>query len=117
MKKTKMIKKNYEFKKNLSTGKYYSGRNIEAFIKKTNKKEINLLGIAISRKLCKAVKRNKIKRLIKESYYLYEDKIKSGYSIIFLWKKKIGIENATFENIKNDMKKILEKAEIIEEKE
>ena len=117
MKKTKIIKKNYQFREILSTGKYYSGRYIEAFIKKTKQEELNFLGVAISRKLCKAVKRNQIKRLIKESYYIYEDKIKSGYSIIFLWKKKIGIENATFENIKNDMKKILEKAKAIIEEE
>lgn len=115
MKKTKKLKKNYEFKEILSNGKYYSGRFIEAFIKKANNEEKNFLGIAISHKLCKAVKRNKLKRLIKESYYFYEDKTRSGYCIIFLWKKKIKIENATFENIKNDMEKILKKAEIIEE--
>ena len=37
MKKTKMLKKNYEFKKVLSNGKYYSGQNIDAFIKDNNK--------------------------------------------------------------------------------
>ena len=115
MKKTKMIKKNYEFKNVLSKGKYYSGAYIEAFIKKENKKDFNFLGIAISSKICKAVKRNHIKRLIKESYYFYENNIKTGYKIIFLWKKKISIEKATFENIKNDMKKIFENSEILEE--
>ena len=29
MKKTKMLKKNYEFKNIISKGKYYSGKNIE----------------------------------------------------------------------------------------
>ena len=117
MKKTKIIKKNYEFKNVLSNGKYYSGSYIEALIKKEKQENVNFLGIAISRKICKAVKRNKIKRLIKESYYFHENKIKSGYSIIFLWKKKVETKKATFENIKNDMKKILEKAKIIEEEE
>ena len=32
MKKTKMLKKNYEFKNVLTKGKYYSGKRIEAFI-------------------------------------------------------------------------------------
>ncbi len=116
MKKTETIKKNYEFKEILSNGKYYSGQCIEAFIKNAKVQNKNFLGIAISRKLCKAVKRNKIKRLIKESYYFYESKTKSGFSIIFLWKKKVNIENATFENITNDMEKILKKAKILEEK-
>ena len=47
MKKTKMMKKNYEFRNVLSKGIYYSGKNIEAFIKKNNKKDVNFLGIAI----------------------------------------------------------------------
>ena len=114
MKKTKMLKKNYEFKNVLSKGKYYSGDCIEAFIKKSNSK-YNFLGIAIGVKIAKAVKRNHIKRLIRENYRLMEANIKSGYSIIFLWKKKIDVENATFKNIQKDMKRIFDKANILEE--
>ena len=50
MKSTKMLKKNYEFKQVLTSGKYYSGEYIQAFIIK-NKKENNLLGLAISTKI------------------------------------------------------------------
>ena len=73
MKKTKMLKKNYEFKNVLSKGNYYSGRYIEAFIKKGAEKENNFLGIAISVKTAKAVRRNQIKRWIRENYTLLED--------------------------------------------
>ncbi len=111
MKKTKMLKKNYEFKNVLSKGKYYSGKNIEAFIKENNK-NYNFLGLAISTKTGKAVKRNKIKRLIRENYKILESQIKDGKSIVFLWKKKVDIKNATFENIKSDMNNIFEKANI-----
>ena len=112
MKKTKMLKKNYEFKNVLSRGKYYSGRNIEAFIKDNNK-SCNFLGLAISVKTGKAVKRNRIKRLIRENYKILEPQIKSGKSIVFLWKKKADIENATFDNIKIDINNIFEKSNII----
>ena len=111
MKKTKMLKKNYEFKNVLSKGKYYSGKNIEAFIKDNNK-NYNFLGLAISVKTGKAVKRNKIKRLIRENYKILEPQIKNGKSIVFLWKKKVDIKNATFENIKSDMNNIFDKAKI-----
>ena len=112
MKKTKTIKKNYEFKNVLSRGNYYSGRYIEAFIKKEKQQYVNFLGIAISSKLCKAVRRNHIKRLIRENYYFYENRIKNGYSIIFLWKKKMDISYATYANINKDMKAIFQKAQI-----
>lgn len=117
MKKTKMMKKNYEFRNVLSKGRYYSGKNIEAFIKKTNQNYVNFLGIAIGVKIAKAVKRNHIKRLIRENYSDYEPLIQEGYAIVFLWKKKADIENATFQNIKEDMKKIFDKANLIKTEE
>ena len=40
MKKTKIIKKNYEFRSILSNGQYYTGKYIEAFIKKGKKKKL-----------------------------------------------------------------------------
>ena len=39
MKKTLMLKKNYEFRNVLNRGKYYSGRYIEVFIKQNGNKK------------------------------------------------------------------------------
>ena len=118
MKKTKMLKKNYEFKNVLTKGKYYSGKRIEAFIKYNNSNiSTNFLGIAISSKIAKAVRRNKIKRLIREGYKNLENNIDTSNSIIFLWKKKVNIEEATYENIMKDIEYILKKANIFIEEE
>lgn len=111
MKKTKMLKKNYEFRKVLSKGKYYSGRCIEVFIL-NNTEKYNFLGIAINTKIAKAVRRNKIKRLIRENYKVLENKILYGKSIVFLWKKNVSVENANFLNIKKDMEFIFDKADL-----
>ena len=112
MKKTKMLKKNYEFKNVMTKGKYYGAKNIEAFIK-FNNLEKNLLGIAVSKKVGKAVERNRVKRLIKENYRLIETNVNIGYSVVFLWKKKVEVSNANFNNIKEDMINILKNANII----
>ena len=112
MKKTVMLKKNYEFRKVLSKGKYYSGEYIEALIL-PNVKGKNAIGIAVNTKLGTAVERNKIKRLFRESYYSFEEKIIEGQEIVFLWKKKQPIEKATFHNIQSDMKNIFDKAKIL----
>ena len=111
--KTKMLKKNYEFRKVLSKGKHYSGKYIEIVILKNNKKN-TCLGIAISTKIGKAVVRNHIKRLIREVYKITENKIIDGYSIVFLWKKSVTTEKATFNNIKSDVDMLFDKANIIE---
>ena len=115
MKKTRMMKKNYEFRNVLSKGKYYSGKYLEAFIKKDNRQYVNFLGIAIGVKVAKAVKRNNIKRLIRENYQFYEEMIQAGYGIVFLWKKKADLKNSNFYNIKKDMKDIFDKAKLIKE--
>lgn len=112
MKKTKMLKKNYEFKEVLSRGKYYSGENIEAFIKKTDNLKYNFLGIAISSKVAKAVKRNYIKRLIRECYRSFEEEISTGNRIVILWKKKKDVKKASFSEIKEDIRMIFDKANL-----
>ena len=61
----------------------------------------------------KAVKRNHIKRLIRENYRLMEKELKTGNNIVFLWKKKKDIKEANFMNIKKDMIFIFKKAGIL----
>ena len=109
MLKTKMLKKNYEYKAVLSKGKYFSGKYIDAVII-DNKKMINFLGIAINTKVGKAVIRNKIKRLIRENYKILESSICSGKSIVFLWNKRSKGEDASFKLINEDMISIFERA-------
>jgi ribonuclease P protein component len=112
MKKTLKLKKNYEFKKVLTKGKYYSGNYLDVFVVK-NKSNINRIGIAVGVKVAHAVKRNRIKRLISENYRLMEDKMNTGYNIVFMWKKKKNIENATFYNIQQDLSQILSRIGIL----
>ena len=69
-----MLKKNYEFKKILNYGTFYKGQQIGIFYIKNNK-DNNFLGIAVSKTAGKSIKRNKIKRLIKENYRLLEKNI------------------------------------------
>lgn len=113
MKKTLKLKKNYEFRKILTKGKYFSGKYLDFYVSK-NKKNMNYIGIAVGVKIAKAVKRNRIKRLIQENYRLMEENLKDGYTIIFLWKKKIDIQEATFIHIQEDMINVFKRIGILE---
>ena len=53
MKTTKMLKKNYEFKKVLTKGNCYFGEYIKAYVIQNNKAN-NFLGLAINSKLRKS---------------------------------------------------------------
>lgn len=107
-----MLKKNYEFKRVLTSGKYWSGNYLDIFILKNNL-YTNMLGIAIGKKIGNSVRRNYIKRRIRESYYLCENEIKTGYSLVILWKKSVNSNKATFFCIKEDMNKIFKKANLL----
>ena len=74
----------------------------------------NVIGIAVNTKICNAVKRNKIKRVIREAYYKEQKTLKQGYNIVFLWNKKEPVENINFHKIHKEIKDIFKEAELIE---
>jgi len=116
MKKTTMLKKNYEFKTVLTKGKFFKEKVIEIFVLKNNKKR-NFLGIAISTKNGKAFKRNRAKRLIRESYTRLENQLIDGNSIVILMNKNYDINEITFAEIFNEMQIIFENAKLLKKEE
>ena len=112
MKKTITLKKNYEFKNVLLKGKCYFGSFISIYIIK-EEAALNRIGIAVGKKVANAVKRNQIKRWIRECYRAYESDFKYNYKMVFIIKKNVKIEDLDYWKIKNDMDTIFKKAGII----
>ena len=116
MKKTTMLKKNYEFRTVLTRGKRFKEKEIEIFVTKNNKKR-NFLGIAIGTKNGKAFQRNRAKRIIRECYTRLENQVIDGYSIVILMNKKCSIDQMTFAEVLKEMQKIFEDAKILKKEE
>ncbi len=116
MKKTEMLKKNYEFKTVLSKGKFFIGKEIEIFLLKNNQNR-NLLGIAVGTKNGKAFQRNRAKRIIRESYTKLENKLVEGNSIVIIINKNFCIDDMKFIDVYEEMKNIFEKAKILKKEE
>ena len=113
MKKTEIIKMNYEFKYFFKKGEYISGKYIEIFTHQ-NKNNKNRLGIVVSKKAGNSVIRHRIRRLILESYSNLENKLENNLNILICWKKNIEYEkNISFIDIKNDLEYILRKASLL----
>ena len=114
MKKIKTLKLNYEFKNVFNRGKYLRAHQVIGYVL-NNKFVYNRLGLAISTKLCKAVGRNRIKRVIRAAYldFIREYNLKQGYDIVFIWNKNVGIDNISYFEVINDIKYIFRKFELI----
>ena len=112
MKFTESLEKNRQFQFVYDYGRSYANKYLVMFVMDNNT-ETSRLGISVSKKVGNSVSRNRIKRLIKENYRLLEKDIKENNSLVILWKKSVDKEEADFYKIKEDMKQIFEKAEII----
>lgn len=83
MKQTQPLRMNYEFSRVYQKGRYLSGRHVVLHYLRRNGK-INRLGVTASRKINGSVKRNRLKRLLRESYRLIEPEILPGYDLILV---------------------------------
>ncbi len=104
------IRKNREFKKVYNEGRYYVEEFLVAYVVK-NETEYTRVGFSVSKKLGKAVTRNKFKRMMKENYRAVSDKLKSGYDIVFTARAKGS--NANYYDIQKCMLSALNRARLI----
>ncbi len=83
MKNTMSLKLNKDFKRLYLRGESFaSGYTVLYALK--NRAGNSRLGLTVSKSAGKAVVRNRLKRLMRESYRLLEDKVQPGFDIIIV---------------------------------
>jgi ribonuclease P protein component len=111
MKKTVSIKSSRDFSRTFYRGKSFADKFIVVYVI-PNKLDKNRIGISIGKKIGCSVVRNKVKRLIRESYRKIEEKLKFGFDIVFV--PRHPSKDASFSDISNSINKIFDRLAIID---
>lgn len=109
MTKINTLKNSRQFRSVYDGGNSISTKFLVIFYK-PNGYPYNRVGISTTKKLGNSVKRNRVKRIIKENYRANADKIKVGYDFIFL--ARVRAKDAEYEDIKKAMNYLLRKSKL-----
>lgn len=110
--KTERLTKNKEFRRIFREGKSFSNQYLTIYIYQhppTEGKQIRL-GLVVSRKLGKAVRRNKLKRRLREIFRLHKHLLKPGLDIIFLPRNQA--VDYDFQELKKSVLSIFKRAKL-----
>jgi ribonuclease P protein component len=110
MEKTCSLKKNHQFRMVYNRGKSAANKYLVLFVLKS-KDDHNKLGVSISKKVGKSVERNRIRRLIKESYRALEKDVKVGFDLIVIARQPANA--AAYKEISASIKHLLLKQSLI----
>lgn len=110
MKYTKSLKLNKDFRRLYYRGKSCVCRNVVVYCMK-NRTDSNRLGITCGKNVGKAVKRNRLKRLVRESYRLMEDKIQKGFDFVVVVRTRAA--DKPFSEINADLVYAMKKLSIL----
>ena len=110
MKYTLSLKKTPEFRNVYRRGKSVANRFLVLY-KYKNGKDINRLGISVSKKVGNSVVRSKVTRLIRESYRLKEESIdQPGWDFVII--ARSAAHEATYYDITDALEQLLKQQKI-----
>ena len=106
MQNTSSLKLNNDFRRLYSRGKSHAGAYVVVYALKT-RRPLKRLGLTVGKSFGKAVKRNRMKRLMRESYRAIEGNIPDGYDFVIVARSRaIG---TSFWQVKRDMEYVFGK--------
>lgn len=112
MKSEERVKKNSHFRYIYNRGKSISNASLVMYTNRNNK-PINRIGISVSKKIGNSVVRNRVKRLIKESYRNNKDRFIKGYDIIYI--ARIGTSKLKYIDIEKSIFNLAKRGGILKE--
>lgn len=107
MKHTLTLRRNYEFARVYQKGQHVAGRLVVLHYLRRRRPGVRL-GVTASRQVSGSVRRNRIKRLLRESYRLNEAHIRPGFDLILVG--RASTEKPGLALVEQDMVRLLRRA-------
>ncbi|MEC1374511.1 ribonuclease P protein component [Heyndrickxia oleronia] len=111
MKKLYRIKKNDEFQKVFKKGKSFANRQFVVYVLKKGDQDHFRIGLSVSKKIGNAVKRNEIKRYLRQSIHELHEWIEQGNDYVIIARKPAADMN--FHEVKKSIQHVFKVAKVI----
>lgn len=105
------LKENHLFMRAYRKGRCFSGRCVALYVLRNYEKKQTKLGITVSKSRGNAVKRNRVKRVIRESYRVFHPFIKEGFIIVIVAKQPC--VEAPVSVVTSELEALLDKAALL----
>jgi ribonuclease P protein component len=110
MKRQDRLRHNVDFQRVRRNGKFHaSPLMVLAFLR--NELDRSRFGFVVSKRLGKAVQRNRIKRRMREVIRLYMSQIKPGFDLVFIARQSLS--QASYAEIEQLLEKLLKESDLL----
>ena len=105
------LRKNEDFRICYQFGRSCANKYLVLYVK-PNGLDHNRIGISVSKKVGNSVVRHRIKRLVRESYRLHEEKFNNGLDIVVIGRRSA--DGASYQEIEKALLSLMHKVRILE---
>lgn len=104
------LKRRNDFRKVFRAGRSVANRQFVLYTFKRTDGEVSRVGISISRKVGKAVVRNRVKRLVKEIVRKWMDQIEPNLDLVFIARNPV--VGLSYEEMESSLRHVMKRANV-----
>lgn len=109
MKFTVSMKENHLFRRLYAKGKSAAGPTVAVYAR-PNRSQRSRLGLTVGTKVGNAVKRNRVRRRLREIYRTHEEEMKPGFDLVVVARTRAAF--VSYAELRRDLLRALDKLEV-----